>query len=149
MSNVYCNILPNATNTCASNKEKATANVHANPSVFLWPMAIADEATRRGFTLGDRRGILERIITFSNKIKYTLPLECVSPEEQQEILETTLNYEKALVPEFFESPLGEQELRKGFEEALKENKLCSVNTTHVFEDEQWLNFFSVEKVVRT
>jgi len=152
MTNVYCNILPNATNACAWYKEKLESEVmedaHANPSVPVWPMTVAEEAKYRGFRSARQVDIKDRIMKYANEINYTLPLECVTPREEQEILETSLRYEKAMVPEFFASPLGEQELRNGFEKAVKDKKLCSVNTTHVFQDEQWLRFFNAATLDR-
>ena len=153
MTNVYCNILPNATNSCAWQKQmaenEALHDMHANPSVPLWPMFIRAEAIHQGLISSNISHLHKRIIQFADDTNYTFPFECLSAEQQQEILETSLWYEKEIVPNFFSSPLGEQELRKGFDKAVKGKKLCSVNTTHVFQDEQWLKFFAKLQDTRT
>lgn len=146
MTNMYCDILPNATNSCAWQKHKAENetlhDMHANPSLPLWPIFIRSEAIRQSLIPSNISDLDEQIMKFADDMNYTLPFECLSAEEEQDILETSLRYEKEMVPDFFNSPLGKQELLKGFDEAVKGKKLCSVNTTHVLQDEQWLKFFS-------
>jgi flagellar biosynthesis component FlhA len=127
----------------ASNAREAN---HANPSVVLWPLAVADEAMHQGLTLRNQRNIVERITTYAQEINYTLPYECLSSREVQEILETSLQHERTVVPEFFKSSLGEQELCKGFQQAVKDKKLCSVSATSVLEDKRWLDFFGATKL---
>jgi len=145
MTDVYCSIIPNATHSCTWAKKKAleaAGGIHANPSVPLWPRTIADEASILGLTSVSREALQKCIVKFACDINYTLPLTCLSHVEEQEILAKTIKYEKAMVPEFYESPLGEKILLEGFEKAVKHKKFCSVNKTHVFQDEQWLSFFS-------
>lgn len=146
MTQVYCDILPNATNTCESHKKQlevnASESTRANPSIPLWPIRIEKEARRRGFVTGAETNLQERIVKFANETNYTLPLICISPKEQEDILQISLRHEQALVPEFFASPLGELELRKGFQQALEDNSFCSVDVAQIFDDKQWLDFFN-------
>jgi thymidylate kinase len=146
MTKVYCDILPNATNTCEWYKKKVEMEAgetrHENPSISIWPRFVVSEAKHQGFTFPNNVNLEQSVKMFANRSNYTLPMQCVSPREEQEILETSLEHEKAMVPEFFESPLGEEKLRKGFEQVLKEKKLCSVDAKRVLQDERWLGFFN-------
>lgn len=82
MTQVYCDILSDATNSCAWHKKHVQASNareanHTNPSVLLWPLAVADEAIHQGLTLRNQRNIAERITTYAQEINYTLPYECL------------------------------------------------------------------------
>lgn len=146
MTNMFCNILPNATHACSWNTQQqvvAASNHNAvssrqNPSVPLWPRALVENARQKGFPTVRE----EHVVDFANKINYTLPFQCISRQEEEQILQMTLEYEKYIVPDFFESSLGEVELRKDFHKALELKRFCSVNTSMMLDDEIWLRFFA-------
>ena len=141
MADVYCNIIPNAPHACAWYTNQLLTNAlekqHANPSVPLWPKVIAAEASRKGLPSVKEKNIIK----FATEINYALPLKCISGDEQKQILEKSLKDEKEMLPEFFASPLGKKELRKGFAKAMEEHKFCSVDAATVLNDKTWQSFF--------
>jgi hypothetical protein len=154
MSNVYCDMMSNATHSCQwhttmlqqqedDSAVTALSITKANPSVPLWPLAIANEAVHRGLVaIATNITVLaQQVQAFARSIDYTLPLACLSQEEEAEILNQALRYEEALLPDFFHSPHGEAQLRTEFDGLVKANKLCSVNAAHVVRDARWRAFW--------
>lgn len=140
MTNVFCNVIPHATHSCTRSKiEKETGK--ANPSIPLWPKAVSEEARFQRLTFENVETLANDITEFASTINYAVPLKCLLPQVQQSILDKSLQYEKDLVPDFFQSPLGEGILRQEFEAAVQAKKFCSVDVAQVLEDERWQSFF--------
>lgn len=149
LTSLYCVVLPNASRACEWYKNQIESSKltmeHANPSVpWLGPMSIATKAQWRGIHVKK-----EDIIEFAARTNYTFPVQCLEPQEQQNILNKSFDFEKAVVPEFFKSPMGKAELRKEFEKAVLANKFCSVDSARVFQDERWVHFFRRKNVEGT
>mmetsp|Transcript_22720 Transcript_22720/g.47884 ORF Transcript_22720/g.47884 Transcript_22720/m.47884 type:complete len:271 (+) Transcript_22720:3-815(+) len=159
MTNIYCNVLPNALHSCTWHIERRRKlPATANPSVEVWPTDIALAAMRNGLlpkeyseavatkndeTLLAKIEVLsEKIEAFAKEINYTLPWECISQSEQENILNLSLHYEEDLLPYLFHSQNGESDIRKSFSNFVQKNKFCSVDTASVIQDEKWRAFLS-------
>mmetsp|Transcript_31149 Transcript_31149/g.53230 ORF Transcript_31149/g.53230 Transcript_31149/m.53230 type:complete len:432 (-) Transcript_31149:38-1333(-) len=145
MTNVYCNILPNAMHSCKWHKKQLqrTLSERANPSVPTWPFAIAATAMDDGLRARTNITLLsEEVQAYSTGINYTLPLICLSESEQESLLNESLQFEEELFPDLFHSLHGETELRKSFTKVVQKNELCSVDAASVIQDEKWRAFFS-------
>lgn len=146
MTQIYCDILPNATYSCLWHKEQEE-DKRTNPSIDLWPVAIASEAIFRNLTATNVTHLSQKVQARVKETNYALPSQCLSLKEQQVILEQALNYEKNLMPEFFRSPNGESKLRKGFARCCRNDKFCSVDASSVVRNKQWQDFFTKDSKV--
>jgi hypothetical protein len=69
----------------------------------------------------------------------SLPYICPGKQQLENILKRSLELEKLLLPEFYASPLGEEEHKRLFWDVwLKENKFCWVDIERLFQNaESW------------
>ena len=68
------------------------------------------------------------------------PTHCMSDSELQDLLALSLQVEKDLVPEWFESPFGEAAHRKAFQNEVERKTFCSVSINKTFANEELLKF---------
>ena len=62
-----------------------------------------------------------------------LPVECLYRFEVDRLLEVSLAYEKSLLPDFFESELGANDLREEYGKW----RFCSIDTSAIVGDPRW------------
>ena len=78
---------------------------------------------------------------YKNKLESRpLPLECMDQVSQEAFLAESMRLEREMVPDFYAAH--EQEHRKNFWNAAAKNNFCSVNTTAVLIDPDWLSIFA-------
>jgi hypothetical protein len=70
---------------------------------------------------------------------HPLPLECMDQVSLEALLAESMRLERELVPDFYAAR--EEQHRKSFWNASAKNKFCSVNTTAVLIDPDWLSLF--------
>jgi hypothetical protein len=147
-SNFVCKILPNAPNSCQASLDQSSKKGHmTNPSINLDYDLIAVDAVdrgmlgRRGGTKLDRRRVVRTLKQYHNEKLESrpLPLECVDQVSLEAMLAESMRLERELVPDFYEAH--EEQHRNNFWNAAAKNKFCSVNTTAVLIDPDWLSLF--------
>jgi hypothetical protein len=69
-----------------------------------------------------------------------LPLECMDRVSLETFLAESMRLERELVPTFYAAH--EEQHRESFWNAAAKNKFCSVNTTAVLIDPDWLSIFA-------
>jgi hypothetical protein len=69
-----------------------------------------------------------------------LPLECMDQVSLKAFLAESMRIEREFVPDF--AATHEKQHRTNFWKAAAKNKFCSVNTTAVLMDHDWLSFFA-------
>lgn len=140
----FCDVLPNANRTCTIVK-KENKHPRSNPSVNLIYSTLAYKAMKKGMVqikdMKQMKNISSAIEKHHNGLTaYDFPLTCPSPDALNRLLNKSLMMEKSLLPEFFESPQGEQSLRASFEKYSK-TKLCALNADEALSDAVWIDFF--------
>jgi len=146
----YCDAMPDANNVCQIIKAKGPQMdvLKQNKSSSLTYNSIIFAAYREkviDIQTNDEAALaLQRVQDYQEK---TLGLtgddfvkKCLPQEVLDEILETSLKYEKELLPDFYASPSGEAALRLDFEKK-SQNAFCSVDTDVIFESSEWMDFF--------
>jgi hypothetical protein len=106
---------------------------------------IAVDAVDRGLlnqTKFDRPLVVRSIEQYHKKKlgSRPLPLECMDQVSLEAFLAESLRMERELVPDFYAAH--EEQHRKNFWDAAAKNKFCSVNTTAVLIDPDWLSLFA-------
>ena len=141
----YCN-LPDATNTC--NAVQNMDNVQVHPSFGLEYEDIA-RAARKAVILDfedkDIPKVSQGMQRYHEDVLHMargdFKMMCPPPDVLQTIWDISLEAEKTLFPELFESnPEHESEMRADFDIAAG-TKLCNVDTDSVLKDEAWKPFF--------
>ena len=162
-TNFYCHVLHDAHNACraAVNRELASANPtemknqefsQSNPSTLPFkPSQAFEEIVIAAYSAGklhfddtkSRKKFSEQILLWmemihsalqKRKIPITnLPLECLYQFEIDRLLEVSLAYEKALLPGFFASSKGADNLENEYSKW----RFCSVDTAVVLEEPKW------------
>jgi hypothetical protein len=149
-SNFVCEILPNAANACQASLNQTKQNF--NPSSQMDYQLIAVDAVDRGL-LGksklDRGRVVQTIKQYHKKElgSRPLPLECMDQVSLEAFLAESMRLERELVPEFYAAH--EEQHRKNFWNAAAKNKFCSINTTAVLIDPDWLSLFARLKMEST
>lgn len=143
-SNFFCQILPNATNTCQASLSR-TMQQSANPSIPMNYQLIAVDAVDRGLLDQSKSNRPQVVRTLEQYHKEKLqsrplPLECMDQVSLEAFLAESLRLERKLVPDFYAAH--EEQHRKNFWNAAAKNKFCSVNTTAVLNDPDWLSLFA-------
>jgi hypothetical protein len=142
-SNFLCEILPNAPNTCQASLNQ-TEEKNANPSKSLDYQLIAVDAVDRGL-LEQSKFNRTRVVQYLEQYhkekleSRPLPLECMDQVSLEALLAESMRLERELVPDFYAAH--EEQHRKNFWNAAAKNKFCSVNTTAVLIDPDWLSLF--------
>jgi hypothetical protein len=146
----FCKAIPHAQNTCeAVKKYRDQRMVHYNPSQLLIYYDLAYRAHRLGLIHISSQEQLDTVVQLIEQHqKVTLKLsdkdfDVICPERAMLdlLLETSLEMERTMVPEFFAGPLGESELRSDFEMQAK-SSLCSVDIDGTIDSSQWKGFFT-------
>ena len=70
------------------------------------------------------------------------PLTCINDVDQYWLLTTSLEFEKRLIPKWFESERGEMDHREKFSAAIEKNKFCNLNADQAILDPKWNSFFT-------
>jgi hypothetical protein len=138
-----CEVVPNATKSC-----KASLNhklEKSNPSIPMDYQLIAVDAVDRGLldkSKINRRQVVGTIEQYhKEKLKSRpLPLECMDQVSLEAVLAESMRFEREFVPDF--AATHEEQHRTNFWKAAAKNKFCSVNTTAVLMDPDWLSFFA-------
>jgi hypothetical protein len=143
ISNFICEILPNATNSCKASLNQSKQEIK-NPSTPLDYQSIALDAVEYGLlNRSTLNGHVVRALEkyHSKKLESRpLPLECMDRVSLEAFLAESMRLERELVPDFYAAH--EEQHRKQFWNAAAENKFCSVNTTAVLIDPDWLSLFA-------
>mmetsp|Transcript_2245 Transcript_2245/g.3569 ORF Transcript_2245/g.3569 Transcript_2245/m.3569 type:complete len:402 (-) Transcript_2245:250-1455(-) len=150
VSNFYCNTI-DADYTC---EHQIKMHVHANPMRTTDYEILALTAYEKGLIKNsDGLGrsevgeLAEKFHQLSAKVRGTkFPTICLSPQQQEELLNRSLEMEKRLLPEWFASPDGEAAHRTKFSQYIKQGKFCAVDAARVLEEEEWMNFFADVKI---
>ena len=66
-----------------------------------------------------------------------LPFECLYDFESRRLLQVSLAYEKSMLPMFYESVNGEEDMKEKF----KNWRFCSVDTKEILQRSEWNNLF--------
>ena len=82
-------------------------------------------------------GMAKNALENTNTLVEDLPLECLYSFEKRRLLEVSLTYEKRMLPGFFATPRGEEDLRKSFSNW----NFCSVDTNTILESPKWAFIF--------
>jgi hypothetical protein len=143
-SNFLCEILPNAPNTCQASLHQ-TNQQSSNPSISMDYQLIVVDAVDRGLLDQSKfnRPQVVRNLEQHHKQRLEsrpLPLECMDQVTLEAFLVESMRLERELVPDFYASH--EEQHRKNFWNAAAKNKFCSVNTTAVLIDPDWLSLFA-------
>jgi hypothetical protein len=143
-SNFLCEILPNAPNTCQTSLHQ-TKQQSSNPSIPMDYQLIAVDAVDRGLLDQSKfnRTQVVRILRQHHQKKLEsrpLPLECMDQVSLEAFLAESMRLEREVVPDFYADH--EEQHRKSFWNAAAKNKFCSVNTTAVLIDPDWLSIFA-------
>jgi hypothetical protein len=80
----------------------------------------------------------EEVLNLSDK---DFPLICMSPQQLSKLLETSIEFERRILPEWFQTPQGEQQHRAQFDKYVSEHRFCSINAKEAIRDEKWRKFF--------
>ena len=161
-TNFYCHVLHDAHNACrtAVDRELASANPtemknqefsQSNPTLPFKPSQAFEEIVIAAYSAGklhfddtkSRKKFSEQILLWMEMIHSalqkrkipitTLPLECLYQFEIDRLLEVSLAYEKALLPGFFASSKGADNL----EDEYSKWRFCSVDTAVILEEPKW------------
>lgn len=149
LENFLCQVLRGATHTCqAYLSNRSDYQYHSNPSENPFYDMIAYDAFHqglirdlRGWRKGaDRLYITEMIGRRQQRFRKTpmdLPLICPSRTDVLPLLTKTLDYERAFLPQFFDTDAGSPSLEREFWTQIAKRKFCSVNTTAVLEKPEY------------
>lgn len=139
-----CDVLPDAPHSCAhakSRPQSKTSTANTRDSATGAYSTLATVAFRKGLIDGSRgraRIVKEMTSHFQGKLNLPfrhLPLTCPPRDELEKLLNTSLTFEKNLMPDWYQTSDGEEAHRKYFWRMADERKeFCSVNTTAVFEN---------------
>jgi hypothetical protein len=146
-----CNEYRQAIRNATSTRYRYTSNPSENPFCDQ----IAYRAYQQGIIRdlrGHRKGadrlffneIISRRLAKLNMTRYDLPLVCPSRSEVQQLLDRSLFHEQKFMPEFFQSIDGRPKLEEKFWKDVNQKKFCSVNTTAVLEQEDWIRFLQTQ-----
>ena len=142
----YCKMIPNTTSACKYRTDEGLEK-QANVGHPLQYQFLALAAHSEGLVT-NTKSILKVIEAARKRQEVDLnltandfPLQCLSVEQEERLLNRSLQFEKHLLPEWYESPRGEIEHRAKYAEALEKRKFCSIRAFEVLKDEGWRNFF--------
>ena len=142
VTNFMCDSVPEATNCCNRLRKGALEIPLENASVNLDHDIIAVEARNRGMLQKrlSRPEVVAAVSTFIEKTNKEIPRKC-DHEMIEEIRGWLLDSEKEL---FYENWTEDQtsELQQIYDVYLEKGKLCDVDLTKVFADEDWMDFFA-------
>jgi hypothetical protein len=161
-TNFYCHVLHDAHNACkaAVDREQASSEplemkhqefAQLNPTVPFKPAQAFEEIAVAAYTAGrlhfddiqPKKKFSKQIILWMDMIHSALqkkkipianlPMECLYQFEIDRLLEVSLAYEKALLPGFFASSNGADNLENEYSRW----RFCSMDTAAILQDPQW------------
>lgn len=165
-TNFYCHVLHDAHNACkaAVKREKSSSEplemepkafAQLNPVLPFKPAHALEEIVVAGYmadqlyfdeTQGKKK-FVEQVMLWINMVHSALqeknlsvtdlPVECLYQFEIDRLLEVSLAYERALLPGFFGSSKGADNLKDEFSRW----RFCSVDTTLILSDPRWKFLF--------
>jgi hypothetical protein len=167
LSNLYCNVLSHARNSCkmAAKKEQLAENhkdvttaesvnhdIQVNEEHSYVELALgAYMKGRLTLPLGSSGLFHSQVKHWAKAIRSKLnhstlsfsdlPIECLEDFEMQRLLQVSLSYERALLPDFFASDMGESDLRSDF----AKRTFCSVDVAATLQDRQWEFLFDLDE----
>ena len=87
------------------------------------------------------RRVVVDVIQFKLSLMYknsTPPLSCLSPQEENSLLETTKTTEKQILPNYYGSPAGKSMLETAFREKSGTNAFCNIDFDEMLKDPSWV-----------
>eukprot|EP00591_Stephanopyxis_turris_P001482 CAMPEP_0195509500 /NCGR_PEP_ID=MMETSP0794_2-20130614/2417_1 /TAXON_ID=515487 /ORGANISM="Stephanopyxis turris, Strain CCMP 815" /LENGTH=520 /DNA_ID=CAMNT_0040636733 /DNA_START=176 /DNA_END=1738 /DNA_ORIENTATION=- len=149
VDNFFCEQVPNATFACQALRDltenQRQPNWNAGASTAYDELAVA--AYLSGFVNGGnisrqemRDRIQERQEGKLNLTANDFPKDCLSEDMLDQLLKQSLLAEQMVLPSFYASPLGEEDLRRQFQVAAT-STLCAVDVKKVLADSDWIAFF--------
>ena len=149
-----CNHVPDAKYWCDQSRQRdrvASQTTTLNQGTSLFYDALLVEALDRGLlNITSNSNVLrckaiamatkyhERVMNETSK---DLPQICPKTEELEEFLKMSLDFEKELLPEFYNSPKGEKAHRANFWKAVAKHKYCWIDLDTALQDTRWEPFF--------
>eukprot|EP00977_Amphora_coffeiformis_P001859 scaffold353_cov185-Amphora_coffeaeformis.AAC.87 len=148
----FCQMVPGANRTCESlsqNKDQARANVRDSRIPFVFDR-IAAVAYQRGWVKRNlsrprvRKAVQKHLVDLlGNQWEDTLPVECLTDVEIDELLNISIATEKEWLPESFVPNVERPNLLDSFDDAKKRKTFCSANVELILDnsDYHWISFF--------
>ena len=144
---LYCDVMPHAHHTCEAIRT-STESLHVNSKSVLVYRDLAYGAKKKSLVEIETQHRLDAVTDAVQKYQQdTLHLtsmdfkrKCLSPETLEILLEKSLEYERMLFPEVFDSPLGEADLRSDFERKAA-YELCELDVEATLGEAVWQEFF--------
>jgi hypothetical protein len=144
----FCDVLTGAVKTCAESQRLRAKDIpRANPSMPLEYDMLAVAAAEQGLVnltfVRANVAIVAQVQQehFLGKTARDFAMKCLPRHELEPLLQTAIQYESELLPEFHSSKLGRVALKASFELAVQDKKYCSVDTETVLQDPAWQAFF--------
>ena len=165
--NFLCNVLDHADNSCKAVMDiqdvyevldepmhQEFAQASNSPVPFKLQTALEDivisaygvgKLNSPGFNSGKERAdqfqawitMTQQAMEDKDMTVEDLPFECLYDFEGRRLLQVSLEYEKSMLPKFFESVEGEEDMKKKF----KHWRFCSVDTKEIIESSSWSFLF--------
>lgn len=151
---IFCENIKTANTTCAavmdlnkrskiSKKNMSTFQGYDRIAVAAYRMGLVtnsdDESCQRGYV---RKHIQKRHEHELGLKSSNFPVECVSREILDRLLNLTIQEEKIIFPIFSKSVLGEETLRQNFDTATGKGSFCNVDTVKILANQSWVDFFT-------
>ena len=148
LPDLFCDTIPNMSNTCDASKKAINFRSNTGVEYFDADM-IAVAAHEAGLipkynihnnnnkTIARRSAIKKLSGYIRKRMKkrhghnYTLPLVCLTKEQQDLLYTISYHAERELMPSLLPS------FNESFDKAIQENKFCNVDTTQVLQDPIW------------
>ena len=87
--------------------------------------------------------VAHSILSSQNKtVSNSLPMECISSNYQEKLLEASLRFEEDLFPEWFQSKEGKENHIQKFAKAVERQKFCSLDVENAITSRVALDIFS-------
>mmetsp|Transcript_25280 Transcript_25280/g.37053 ORF Transcript_25280/g.37053 Transcript_25280/m.37053 type:complete len:437 (+) Transcript_25280:182-1492(+) len=147
-----CEQVPDATHACQKWKKSNIEPPNSNPRGVTVYDEIALEAhflklLPDGMSRDDARDVIQhRQEEVLNLTHVDFPKTCIDDEVMGLVLELSLEAERTMVPEFFDSARGETVLRSKFETD-KNTVFCAVDYDELWKQNGWLDFFQNELIL--
>ena len=148
IEHMFCDVVTNFTKVCNAVKSynNNTSIVIKNKSLCKGFHRIALASYHAGLVGNQTKLIplVEYVKRQAEMMEYnetSLPRTCLSKRKLNKILGASLQYEERVVPEFFQSDLGESALKRDFDEAVREGVFCEVDTAKILADDRWRKIF--------
>ena len=140
----FCDAMPGATKVCTRN-ETSSKGANQAPTHFWYDM-LATKAFTEGRIPSNstRKAVVAKMARFQEDTLglsgQEFPMICPLRKFYDTMLEESLRLEKIVMPKDQHEELESQHM-EAFEKARKSHKFCTINTTAVLEEKQWLDFF--------